>query len=134
MEKIPKSRKILFWSQKKIALQNKKMQPSFKEGEIWWVAVGENVGIEINGKTGAFSRPVLILKKYSKEGFFGVPLTSQTHSGAWYFHFTFMGNDSYAALTQGRIMSVYRLYENIGEIPKSLLKIIQRKFCCTIQN
>ena len=29
---------------------------TINEGEIWWCAVGENVGIEINGKSDAFAR------------------------------------------------------------------------------
>ena len=37
--------------------------PLFKEGEIWWSAIGENVGIEVNGKGKPFSRPVYIYKK-----------------------------------------------------------------------
>ena len=36
---------------------------TIREGEVWWCAIGENVGIEINGKSETFARPVLILKK-----------------------------------------------------------------------
>lgn len=36
--------------------------PAIKKGEIWWCAMGENVGVEINGKSEVFSRPVLIFK------------------------------------------------------------------------
>ena len=32
--------------------------PLFKEGEVWWCVVGENIGIEMNGKGDVFSRPV----------------------------------------------------------------------------
>ena len=32
-----------------------------KEGEVWWCSVGENVGVEINGKHSLFLRPVLVL-------------------------------------------------------------------------
>ena len=28
------------------------------EGEVWWAAVGENIGVEINGKNEGFTRPV----------------------------------------------------------------------------
>ena len=34
--------------------------PRITDGEVWWVAVGENVGVEINGKSEYFSRPVLV--------------------------------------------------------------------------
>lgn len=40
--------------------------PMINDGDIWWCAVGKNVGIEIDGKGRRFSRPVLIMKKLSK--------------------------------------------------------------------
>lgn len=61
--------------------------PNIKDSEIWWCAVGENVGVEINGKSNAFSRPVLVMKKLSRFGFLGAPLTSQFHAGNWYIDF-----------------------------------------------
>ena len=50
---------------------------SIKEGEIWWCSVGENVGVEVNGKQELFLRPVLIMKKLSRFGFMAIPLTSK---------------------------------------------------------
>ena len=32
--------------------------PRISEGDIWWCSCGENVGVEINGKSKLFSRPV----------------------------------------------------------------------------
>ena len=31
------------------------------EGDVWWCATGENIQTEINGKSGRFSRPILVL-------------------------------------------------------------------------
>ena len=50
-----------------------KKLPKISEGEVWWTAVGENVGVEITGKSGYFSRPVLVFKKLSHLGFMGIP-------------------------------------------------------------
>lgn len=80
--------------------------PAIKEGEIWWCAIGENVGIEINGKHERFSRPVLVLKKLSRFGFMGIPLTSQEHKGSWYVSFVFRDKKQIATLAQARVMSV----------------------------
>ena len=68
---------------------NEKHHPMYKENEVWWVAIGKNIGIEMNGKSNKFSRPVLIFKKLSPEGFMGIPLTSQKHLGSWYTKFVF---------------------------------------------
>ncbi len=102
--------------------------PKISEGDIWWCGCGENVGVEINGKSSRFSRPVLIMKKLSQQGFMGVPLTSQEKSGTWYASLVFLGKKQYAAVCQARVMSSSRLYAKIGQIPKSDLDIIKKAF------
>ena len=78
------------WIVVKSDLHNKSTLRDIKEGDIYWCAVGENVGVEINGKSETFARPVVIMKKLSKFGFMGIPLTSQPHSGSWYVPFVLL--------------------------------------------
>ncbi len=104
-----------------------------KEGDIWWCSMGENVGVEINGKQELFLRPVLVLRKLSKFGFMGVPLTSQPHEGLWYTMFEFKHKKQYAVLAQARVLSVYRLCRKMGSVPDSDLLLIRdgfRKLYC----
>lgn len=101
---------------------------TIREGEIWWCALGENVGIEINGKSDTFARPVLILRKLSNQGFLGVPLTSQKHEGSWYAKFEFKNKIQYAALCQIRVFSTSRLYKKIGMVPTTDLNIVRDAF------
>jgi len=49
----------------------------FKERELWWCSTGYNIGSEQNGKNKDFERPVLIIRKLSKEKFIGVPQTTK---------------------------------------------------------
>ena len=102
--------------------------PPVKEGQIWWCAVGENVGVEINGKNKTFSRPVLVMKKLSRQGFLGIPLTTQEHDGSWYVNFVFKDKVQYAALAQARVFSVSRLYTKMGMVPDSDLQIVRDGF------
>jgi len=99
-----------------------------RNGEIWWVGVGENVGVEINGKSEYYSRPVLVLKKLSRYGFMGVPLTSQAHEGSWYVPFEFQDRIETAVLAQARVFSVARLYGRIGQAPDSDLEKVREGF------
>lgn len=99
-----------------------------REGEIWWCSMGENVGIEINGKQKFFMRPVLVLKKLSKFGFMGIPLTSQPHDGSWYVPFVFKDKRQIAVLCQARVLSVYRLHRKMGVIPDSDLTLVRTGF------
>jgi len=47
----------------------------FREGEVWWVRLGRNIGYEVNGKSREFTRPVIILKKYNQSSLLALPLT-----------------------------------------------------------
>ena len=95
---------------------------------MWWCSLGENVGIEINGKSNRFTRPVLIMKKLSRHGFMGIPLTSQCKTGSWYAYFRFLDKNEYAAICQARVLSISRLHSKIGQIPKSDLDTVRDAF------
>lgn len=90
---------------------------SFNEREVWWCNCGKNVGVEINGKGSPFTRPFLVLKKFSRHGFLGVPFTTQEHSGkTWYRKITFNNRAQYAVLQQTRFLSAKRLGTKIGKL------------------
>ena len=96
-----------------------------RNGEIWWCAIGENIGSEICGKGEIFARPVLILKKLGRFNFIGIPLTSKKHKGTWYVSFEFKGKTQTAVVSQAENISIYRLYNKIGEVPDSDLEMIR---------
>ena len=116
MKKDEKEKQFDIWNELKKNLDAKKRFYPFKEGEVWWVSVGENVGVEICGKNERFSRPVLVFKKLSQFAFLGVPLTSQEHNGNWYVNFEFKNKSQYAALSQIRIFAAGRLSDRMGTL------------------
>lgn len=99
---------------------------AIKDGDIWWCAIGENVGSEMCGKGKTFARPVLIVRKLSKYDFIGVPLTSKYHKGSWYAHFNFQGREQIAVVSQVENVSVYRLYSKMGVIPEPELEMVRK--------
>ena len=99
---------------------------AIKNGDIWWCGFGENIGVEINGKTNTFARPVLVLRKLSQYNFIGVPLTSKEHKGSWYVDFDFHGKKEIAFVAQVRNISVSRLYNKMGIIPEPDLERIRQ--------
>ena len=107
------------WMPIKESIQARGSLHRFKNWELWWCAVGENVGTEINGKGSRFARPVVIFHKFSRYGFMGIPLTTKDHTDVapdWYTHFTFKGKDQFAALHQMENISTFRLYRKMGEL------------------
>lgn len=102
--------------------------PKISGGEVWWVAIGENMGVEINGKSNYFSRPVLIFKKLNHLGFMGIPLTTQMHGGSWYVNFRFQNKEVCAVLSQARVFSTTRLYNRLGQIAEDDMEKIKDGF------
>ena len=120
------------WMKRKAAINNFAEHRQINEGDVVWTAVGENVGVEIDGKSDRYSRPVVVLRKHTAQCFTGVPLTSQPHSGSWYANFEFQGRKEYAALIQTRLFDTSRVYSRIGELSKKDYECILDSYVCLI--
>ena len=106
------------WNDKKKETEYN-IRPFFKEGDVWILSVGENIGDEENGKGKMFFRPVLILKKWNTHFFWGIPLTTQKKQNKFHsFLGIFEHQKSYAILSQNKQFDAKRLYRKMGEIPK----------------
>ena len=108
------------WINKKIELHARLNTPSFKIKEVFWCAMGENVGDEENGKSELFSRPVLVMRKFNSNLFWGLPLTTQNKQNPYYLKISFIGREQSVIITQLRLMDAKRLYgQAIGKISSS---------------
>ena len=116
------------WMGVKTSINNRGKTLEINEGDIVWVAVGENVGVEIDGKSDKYSRPVIILKKHSKRCFTGIPLTTKLHLGSWYKQFVFQGRDENAVLIQTRLFDISRVYCRIGRLSKKDYEAIRESY------
>ena len=117
------------WTPVKIATNNVAHRPTYKEGGIYWVLIGDNVGMEQDGKGELFARPVVIVKGFSKELFWGIPLTSRRKTGTYYFSFSFQNDKtSTAILSQLRAFDTSRISgPSIGRIKnEDLIEIKNR--------
>lgn len=98
------------WSDRKESLKNTNHKPPyFKEREVWWCALGDNIGTEINGKGEFLRRPVIIVRKLDKYSFVGVPLTSKSKKGTWYVSIVCSGLGNTAVVSQIRSLDYRRL-------------------------
>lgn len=110
-------KKFLEWIGLKERLHKQDYEPPFfKENEIWWCHVGENIGVEINGKSKDFTRPVLIFKKYDKYSFLGLPLSTKNKIGSWYAPVYFLGRSQIVILSQSKVFDYRRLDRRMGEL------------------
>lgn len=116
------------WTKLKIRVHASEKRMSFKEAEIWWASLGQNVGVEANGKNIKFERPIIILKKFNSKSFLEIPLSSQPKTGIYYLELKDeFGISSFANLSQIRLMSSNRLIRNIRELPKTDFDLVKEK-------
>ena len=117
------------WNNVKKKLHQKAKEVEFfKEKQIWWCSIGQNLGSESYGKGVTFSRPVLVFKKLSERTFLGIPLTSKTKQGSWYVTIKHRGQEITALLNQIRIYDKKRLSNRLGEIDDEDYKRIKADF------
>lgn len=105
------------WNKIKKLTQDKKETAHFREREIYWANIGENIGYEQNGKGEDFVRPILVFRKYSNNLFCGIPLSTTLREGSFFFNFQFLEEKpSSALLVQAKTFDVKRLDRKIGTI------------------
>ena len=109
------------WNIKKKDINSQESRVFFHNREIWWCSLGINVGFEQDGTGKNFDRPVLIMKSYNKDIFFGVALTGKKKVGRHYFYLGKIDNrDSSAVLSQVRLIDAKRLIRKIGKLDKKI--------------
>lgn len=88
-----------------------------KRREIWWAHVGQNIGVEINGKSNKFERPVLIVRVFNKDFVLIVPISSKEKDGRYYYSFRNpSGERNVVVLSQIKSISSKRLVRMVGEM------------------
>lgn len=105
------------WHTNKTELNNLDRGQYFYEREVWWIAIGNNIGDEQDGKGTDYTRPIIILRKFNHHLFWGIPLTTTGRSGRYYVSFRYKpGLISTAILSQLRAFDTKRLLKRDGQI------------------
>jgi mRNA interferase MazF len=117
------------WNEEKKVKDNLIIKDDFfyHSRELWWCSVGVNIGVEADGKNENFERPILIIRKFNKDMFWGVPLTSKEKFGEFYHKLLYDSGTAWINLSQLKIFSSKRLIRKIREIPEEEFEIIKNK-------
>lgn len=112
---------------KEISIRNSNL--IFKKRDIFWLQVGQNVGFETDGKGTRFLRPVLIVRKFSKDTFLGIPLTTVHKDDIFHYQFTITntGKTNYANLSQLKLFDAKRIHDKLGKISVNDFEKLQNK-------
>jgi mRNA interferase MazF len=120
------------WHTKKTEIERSNdIRIFFHEREVWWCTIGSNVGFEQDGKGEKFARPVLIFKKFNKEIFWALPLSTKIKISEKTAKFYSPVNLSdgvkrVAILSQLRLTDAKRLIDKIGVVDETNYAEIQK--------
>ncbi|NOQ29798.1 MAG: sulfate adenylyltransferase subunit CysN [Helicobacteraceae bacterium] len=123
------------WNDKKqIIHNNNEKYIKFRERDILFLSVGQNIGYEQYGKGDEFLRPVLVYKKFNSRTFLGIPLSSKEKSGSYYFSFNYTKDTiSTANFSQMKTFDIKRVKYRSGyikapefeKLSKKLIKLLE---------
>lgn len=110
------------WNLEMQRLDAQGVEPLFKEGEVWWCALGKGVGVEIHGKGKQFRRPVIVLRKLSGAGCIVAPLTTSPKRGDWFHRLDWGSGPRWVMFSQMRLVSAKRLSNRHATLGRSELE------------
>jgi mRNA interferase MazF len=123
------------WNARKKSLHASRFSDFVHEREVWWCALGLNIGVEADGKHGDFERPVLVLMKFNRDSVLVVPLTSRPKPNPYHMPFHHAGKLYAAVFSQLRMVStkrllrkMYRMDSEVFQDIKDVVLVMIRKF------
>ena len=94
------------------------------ERQIWWASIGQNIGVEQNGKNASFERPVLIFRRFNNDQFWALPISTKVKTNKYCYTFSQNGKQFCVNLSQMRVMDRKRLLRYIGDLtPGDFFKV-----------
>lgn len=117
------------WHDRKANIDELGHRPYFHEREIWWCAIGVNIGFEQDGAGEDYLRPVIIFKKFNNDIFWAMPLTHAEKQTRFYFRLTSLDDTiSTVILSQIRLIDGKRLSHKLGNMNKNDFTAMTKKF------
>lgn len=92
--------------------------------QIWWACLGQNIGVEVNGKNAQFARPVLVLKEFNAGSLFVAPLTNTVGAHKYLIEFDYLGKKQSINISQLRTLSAKRFTKKMSDISEDDFKRI----------
>ncbi len=111
------------WNKKKKIIQEKISPEFYHEREVWWCSLGVNVGYEQDRTGENFDRPVVVMRGFNQNTFFGVGLTGRKKEGKYYFYLgKIEGRDATAVLSQVKNIDTKRLIRKMTTLDEDVFQ------------
>jgi mRNA interferase MazF len=111
------------WNENKKAINMGDPPKFYCQREIWWCALGINIGDEQDGTGNNFDRPVIVVKRFNARIFFGVALTGSGRKDRYHFPLGIInGRRASAILSQVRLIDTRRLVRKMATLDEGLFE------------
>jgi mRNA interferase MazF len=121
------------WNRHKKSLHDTGQRPFYHAREIWWCSVGVNIGNELDGTGKEHDRPVLVLRAFNAETFFGVALIGHPKTGRYYFPIGELeGREAVANLSQARLYDTKRLIRKMATLDEHTFAHLSKTLALTL--
>jgi len=101
--------------------------PLYYEREVRWCQLGVNIGFEQDGTGRGYSRPVVILKGFSRHVCLVIPLTASMKKNKYHFALgEIEGVEASAIISQLRLIDTRRLDQHIGVVGKEIFNVMRK--------
>jgi mRNA interferase MazF len=109
------------WNGEKKALNSSSAKTFCHAREIWWCALGVNVGFEQDGTGRNFDRPVIVIRGFNENIFLGAALTGKKKAGKFYFPVGLVEDkEASVILSQVRLVDTKRLIRKMGIVDEGI--------------
>lgn len=115
------------WNKEKQIINKNERQFYFATREIWWCALGINVGAEIDGKNNKFERPILIMKYINQDMILILPLSTKGYISRTQIRIRTEKILSFVKISQLRVISTKRLLRKLDILPEDQFSHVQEK-------
>lgn len=103
------------WNINKQKIQYQGLNKFYHPRDLWWCALGVNIGFEEDGKGQIGERPVLVLKGFSKQVCLVIPLTTSKKRNKYHIPVGIVdGKESSVIISQLRLVDTKRLINKVG--------------------
>ncbi len=116
------------WSELKKHLNSREGTAYAHPREVWWCALGMNIGAEADGKHDNFERPVIVMRVYNKETLFVLPTTSKEKVDKFHYKIVTEEKTVWVKLTQGRVISNKRLLRKVDILSEKIFAELKERF------
>jgi len=115
------------WNKEKRRIHETEENRFYKIREIWWCSIGLNVGFEEDGTSKEYQRPVLVLKGFSRQVCWAIPLTTSTKENPYHIKVgAIEDRESFAIISQLRLIDTKRFTDRLAILDEETFETIRK--------